>query len=111
MHEIPPEARGNGGGFPAYVRGWCCKARDRTLARGYRDVGYLLAAKLRRFRPPGLSPRRWRRNLGRLRRLLEQDDERAALCWFTETYPELVAMIPVGERWRFVAGVRDRRGA
>ena len=94
-----------------YVRGWCCKARDRTLTRGYRDVGYLLAPKLRRFRPPGLSPRAWRRDLSRLRRLLGHPDDEAVLRWFSETYPELMAMIPAGERRRFVAGVRDHRRA
>lgn len=50
-------------------------------------------------------------DLRRLRRLLEQDDDRATLRWFTDTYPELMAVIPVGERRRFVAGVRDRRRA
>lgn len=110
MREIPPQARGNRGGCPAYVRGWCCKARDRTLIRGYRDVGYLLAAKLPRFQPVGFSARRWGGHLGRLRGLLEHDDEQATLCWFAETYPDLLAVIPVGERGQFVAGLRDRRG-
>ncbi len=98
------------GGCPRYVKGWCCKARDRTLQRGYRDVGYLLAPKLRSFRPERFAPRTWAQRLGRLRRLLKTADETAAVEWFAETYPQLMAVIPVGDHPQFVAGVRERQG-
>jgi hypothetical protein len=91
------------------VQGWCCKAHDRTLQRGYRDVGYLLAPRLRSFRPDRFGPRTWERRLGRLRKFLLTDDEAAALAWFAETYPQLMALIPVGEQAQFVAGVWDRQ--
>lgn len=97
------------GGCPAYVKGWCCKAHERTLQRGYRDVGYLLAPRLRSFRPDRFGPRTWSRQLGRLRRLLQAADEAAALVWFTETYPQLMAVIPVGDQPQFVAGIRERQ--
>jgi hypothetical protein len=96
------------GGCPGYVRGWCCKARDRTLQRGYRDVGYLLAAKLKTFRPERLSQRTWTQQRRRLRRLLKSNDEAAALGWFVEIYPQLMEVIPVGDHPQFVAGVRER---
>lgn len=97
------------GGCPGYVRGWCCKARDRSLHRGYRDVGYLVASNLRRFRPEHIARRSWVVKVGRLRRLLRTADEAAALKWFTVNYPRLMALIPVGEHADFVAGVRERR--
>jgi len=97
------------GGCPSYVKGWCCKARDRTLQRGYRDVGYLLAPKLWSFRPERFGPRMWSRQLGRLRRLLQAADEAAAVAWFAEIYPQLMAVIPVSDQPQFVAGVRERQ--
>jgi hypothetical protein len=86
----PAHSRTLLGGCPRYVKGWCCKARERTLRRGYRDVGYLLAPKLRAFRPERFGPRTW------------------ALEWFAEIYPQLMAVIPAGDRQQFVAGVLER---
>lgn len=106
----PAHSRRLLGGCPAYVKGWCCKAGDRTLQRGYRDVGYLLAARLRAFRPERVTPRRWAWMLGRLRRLLKAADDTAAVEWFADAYPHLMALIPVGDHRDFVAGVRERRG-
>jgi len=77
------------------------------LQRGYRDVGYLLAPRLRAFRPESLDPRTWAQRRGRLRRLLQAAEDTAALAWFTETYPQLMAVIPVGDHLQFVAGVRE----
>ena len=105
----PAHGRTRLGGCPAYVRGWCCKARDRTLQRGYRDVGYLLAPRLRSFRPDRFGPRTWARQLGRLRGFLHAADEAAALAWFAEVYPQLMALIPVGEQPQFMAGVWERQ--
>ncbi len=98
------------GGCPGYVKGWCCKARDRTLRRGYQDVGYLLAPKLRAFRPERFDLQTWSQRLGRLRWLLQAADETAALAWFAETYPTLMALIPTGDHRQFLAGVRERQG-
>ena len=97
------------GGCPGYVKGWCCKAGDRSLQRGYRDVGYLLASKLRRFRPEHIAPRSWAEQMSRLRRLLRAADESAALEWFTENYPRLMKLIPAGDHADFVAGAREWR--
>lgn len=110
MEPHPAHSRLLLGGCPAYVKGWCCKARDQTLQRGYRDVGYLLAPKLKVFRPERFAPRAWARQLGRLRSLLRAADEAAALGWFAEIYPQLLAVIPVGDRPQFVAGLRERQG-
>lgn len=109
MDSHPSHSRTLLGGCPGYVKGWCCKARERTLQRGYRDVGYLLAPKLKTFRPARFSPRTWGRQLDRLRRLLQAADEAAALGWFVEIYPQLMAVIPLGDRPQFLAGVRERR--
>jgi len=108
MHAHPAHSRTRLGGCPAYVKGWCCKAQARTLQRGYRDVGYLLAPRLRSFRPDRFGPRRWAWRLGRLRKFLLTADEAAALAWFAEIYPQLMALIPAGDQPQFVAGVRER---
>ena len=105
----PSHSRTLLGGCPGYVKGWCCKARDRTLQRGYRDVGYLLAPKLRAFRPERFPPRTWTQQLIRPRRLLNAADEAAAVAWFAEIYPQLMAVIPLADHPQFVAGVRDRQ--
>jgi hypothetical protein len=110
MDAHPSHSRILLGGCPGYVKGWCCKARDRTLRRGYQDVGYLLAPKLRAFRPERFDPQTWSQRLGRLRWLLQAADETAALAWFAETYPTLMALIPAGDHRQFVAGVRERQG-
>ena len=109
MASHPAHDRTRLGGCPGYVQGWCCKARDRTLARGYRDVGYLLAPKLRRFRPPHVAPPTWSSLVRRLRGFLESGDEPAALAWFATAYPRLMAVIPKDEHREFLAGVRERR--
>jgi|APCry1669189000_1035189.scaffolds.fasta_scaffold76143_2 hypothetical protein len=97
-------------GCPGFVRGWCCKARERTLQRGYRDVGYLLAAKLRRFRPPGFCTAAWTRQVHRLHRLLRAGDDPAAVSWFKETYPVLMTLVPTVQQRQFLAGARERIG-
>jgi hypothetical protein len=109
MDTHPAHSRTLLGGCPRYVKGWCCKARERTLRRGYRDVGYLLAPKLRAFRPERFGPRTWARQLGRLHRHLQAADEAAALEWFAEIYPQLMAVIPAGDQQQFVAGLRERQ--
>lgn len=95
-------------GCPGYVRGWCCKAGERSLARGYRDVGYLLAPRLRRFRPSGVSAPEWSTHVGRLRGLLLRGEDLAAVRWLTGAYPRLMALIPDTRRAEVVAGLRER---
>lgn len=95
-------------GCPGYVRGWCCKARERTLHRGYRDVGYLLAARLRRFRPARFTSAAWANRLVELGRCFDRRDDAAARGWFDATYPRLMALIPPAQHGEFVAGVRER---
>jgi hypothetical protein len=51
----------------------------------------------------------WSQQLGRLRRLLQAADEAAAVAWFAEIYPQLMAVIPVSDQPQFVAGVRERQ--
>jgi hypothetical protein len=94
-------------GYPAYVRGWVCMARDGSMQRGYRDVGYLFAMKLREFRPDWFSGRAWRYHLRTLWASLETCDDRAATWWFAATYPNLVALIPTRQQAHFMAGVRE----
>lgn len=98
-------------GCPGYVRGWCCKARERSLVRGYRDVGYLLAPRLRRFRPAGLSAPEWSARVGQLRGLLTHGDDVAAVRWLMSVYPRLMALIPATHRDEVVAGLRERVSA
>lgn len=94
-------------GYPPCVRGWFCLARSGRMQRGYRDVGYLLARRLRRFRPSWLDRDAWRLHLETLRESLMQQDDAPAMHWLAATYPGLVALIPADERREFVAGMRD----
>jgi len=95
-------------GYPPYVLGWFGKARTGTMQRGYRDVGYLLSHRLRRFHPRWLSREAWRYHIETLRESLVRRDERGAFLWFAVTYPGLVSLVPVGARRQFVAGLREK---
>ena len=95
-------------GFPGYVRGWICKARDKTMQRGYRDVGYLLYAKLRIFRPSHVSLRGWSWLLGNLTDHVVANDRTAIQHWFRESYPALMLLIPERRHREFVAGLVER---
>jgi hypothetical protein len=109
MAEHPSHSTAGLDGCPGYVRGWCCKARERTLRRGYRDVGYLLAARLRRFRPEQFPVEAWPARLATLGGFFDRHDDAAATDWFRETYPRLMALIPAGAHGEFVAGAGERR--
>jgi hypothetical protein len=109
MAEHPSHSTAGLDGCPGYVRGWCCKARERTLRRGYRDVGYLLAARLRRFRPARFTAAAWAERLAELGGVFDRRDDAAAAGWFCETYPRLMTLIPAALHGEFVAGARERR--
>ena len=96
-------------GYPPYVRGWFCMAREGTMQRGYRDVGYLLAGKLNAFQPRWLSLQAWRYHLNTLLRCLKENDERSYVLWFAVTYPGLGSLIPAKQRQHFFAGFREVR--
>jgi hypothetical protein len=93
--------------YPPFVRGWLCLARSGRMQRGYRDVGYLLARRLRRLRPRWLGRRAWRYHLETLRECLARRDADLAMQWFSATYPGLVGLIPTEARPDFVAGVEE----
>jgi hypothetical protein len=95
-------------GFPGYVRGWICKAREKTMQRGYRDVGHLLYAKLRIFRPAHVSLRVWSWLLGNLTDNFVANDRAAVQHWFRENYPALMRLIPERRHREFVAGLLER---
>jgi len=94
-------------GYPPCVRGWFCLARSGRMRRGFRDVGYLLARRLGRCRPPWLSRRAWRFHRRTLRECLAAQDDQVAMRWLTATYPGLVALIPADGRREFFAGMGE----
>jgi hypothetical protein len=85
-----------------------CKARDKSLQRGYRDVGYLLYLKLRGFRPAHASLRLWSRHVANLRKHVLGNDRSAIQAWFRENYPVLMNLIPESRHREFVAGLVER---
>ena len=95
-------------GYPPCVRGWFWLARSGRMRRGFRDVGYLLSRRLRRFRPLGFDRRAWRFHLETLRQGLAKRDDLVAMHWFAATYPGLAGLIPADARREFLAGLRDR---
>ena len=78
------------------------------MQRGYRDVGYLLAGRLRGFRPAWLDACRWRGHLDTLLQSLAGRHERHVWDWLAITYPGLARLVPVDQRQHFVAGMRER---
>ena len=95
-------------GFPGHVRGWCVKAGEGTMKQGYRDVGYLFARHIRRFRPARRSLRGWRRRVTLLGRLALAGNSAAVHGWFKQYYSPLMQLIPQAEQAEFAAGVIER---
>ncbi len=71
-------------GVPAYVKGWCCKAREGTMRQGFKDVGYLLVPHVLTFRPTMVSRRVWREEVRVLAREIgaHKNDARAGRIIF-----------------------------
>jgi hypothetical protein len=99
---LPPE------GFPGHVRGWCVKAGEGTMKQGYRDVGYLFAPHIRRFKPPAIPSYSWVRRLRSLAEPVEARNHAGVEQWFQLQYPRLMELIPVGLHQEFAAGVIER---
>lgn len=95
-------------GCPNYVRAWCCKAAEKTMQRGYRDVGYLLAPHVLDFQPPAFTAPRWGMAVSRLRDLCVAGDGTGVMEWCTRAYPSLVQIVPEKSRKEFVAGMMER---
>ena len=95
-------------GLPGYVRGWCYMAKNRTMQRGYRDVGYLMAVRVEEFRPAQFTTRLWRREVALLNQHVEQNDRAAIRMWFQNHYPALMHLIPERRHREFVAGFIER---
>jgi hypothetical protein len=99
---LPPE------GFPGHVRGWCVKAGEGTMKQGYRDVGFLFAPHIRRFRPPAIPNYSWLRRVRALAAPVEAGNPAAVQQWFHAHYPFLMELIPTGLHQEFAAGVIER---
>lgn len=78
------------------------------MQRGYRDVGYLLAVRLREFRPALFSIRLWRQQVVFLEEHVERNERGAIRAWFKTYYPALMHMIPARRHGEFVAGFIER---
>ena len=102
------KARAVADGFPGYVRGWCCKASEGSMQQGYRDVGYLLAPRLKVCRPVWCRIPEWRERLGVLRSHVLQGKAAHISRWCWESYPRLMELIPKPRRRSFVAGLAER---
>jgi hypothetical protein len=95
-------------GLPAYVKGWCCKASEGTLQCGFADVGYLLAARVRSFRPAAVPPRLWQRHMRTLEEHVEARNQAGVQRWFHTHYPPLMHLIPKRRHREFAQGVIQR---
>ena len=83
-------------------------ARDKSMQRGYRDVGYLLYWKLRLFRPAHIEVRSWFRHIENLGKQVVANNRSAIQGWFQENYPALMHLIPERRHREFVAGLMER---
>ena len=83
-------------------------ARDRSMQRGYINVGYLLYWKLRLFRPTRIEVRSWFRHIENLGKQVVANNRVAIQGWFQENYPALMILIPERRHREFVAGLVER---
>ncbi len=95
-------------GLPSFVAGWCSLAHDRSLQRGYRDVGYLLASRITGFRPANLTSSQWRTTVAVLRSQVHGKNRPAVRQWCLENYPSLMALIPARQHSSFLAGLVEQ---
>jgi hypothetical protein len=93
---------------PAYVKSWCCKAREGTMQQGFSDVGYLLAPHVRSFRPAIISHRVWRQLVRVLAEQVESRNHPGVRRWFQTHYPLLMTLIPRRRHREFAQGVIER---
>jgi hypothetical protein len=83
-------------------------AKAKTMQRGYRDVGYLLATRVRAFRPAQFDARSWRQRIAFLEEHFGRDERGAIRVWFKTHYPALMHLIPERRHREFVAGFIER---
>lgn len=95
-------------GTPRYVCGWCGMAKDNRMQRGYRDVGYLLAPRIKNFRPRQWSERKWLARLDVLMSYTARSQHEKVMQWCSAHYPALVALIPKRQQRRFSAGLIEQ---
>lgn len=92
-------------GFPSYVRGWVCMAKDKSMQRGYRDVGYLLAPRVKEFRPAHISVRSWFGQVAKLAEHIHRNDKAAVGGWVKRHYPALMQLVPQRRQKELVLGL------
>ncbi len=78
------------------------------MKQGYRDVGYLFAPHIRRFKPPCQSREGWRRQITILRWLALAGDAGPVHGWFQQHYLPLMQLMPQAAQTAFAEGVIDR---
>ena len=95
-------------GFPNYVRGWVCMAKDNSMQRGYRDVGYLLAPRIREFRPAHIGVRCWFKQVTTLGQHIASNDKTAVGAWMRQHYPVLMQIVPARKQRAVIVGLMER---
>jgi hypothetical protein len=78
------------------------------MKQGYRDVGFLFAPHLCRYRPARRSREGWRRRVTVLRRIAVARDAPAVHEWFQRHYSPLMQLIPEPCQTEFAEGVIER---
>ncbi len=78
------------------------------MKQGYRDVGYLFAPHIRRFKPAAIPAWSWLRRLRALAAPVEAGYVAAVEQWFHAHYPVLMELIPQGRHQDFAEGVIER---
>jgi len=83
-------------------------AKDKSMQRGYRDVGYLLAPRVKEFRPAHISVRSWLRQVRELAEHIHANDRAAVGGWVKKHYPALMQLVPQRRRKELVLGLVER---
>jgi hypothetical protein len=78
------------------------------MKRGYRDVGYLFAPHISRFRPSAICGWSWSRVVQSLATPIEAGNTAAVEQWFRANYPKLMELIPQTRHEDFANGLIDR---
>jgi hypothetical protein len=84
------------------------KAGEGTMKQGYRDVGYLFAPHIRRFKPAAIPAWSWLRRLRALAESIEARNQVDVEQWFHRHYPQLMELIPPKWHESVAAGVIER---
>jgi hypothetical protein len=93
-------------GVPSFFRA-CCAEASRGREWTYAHPGYHLAIHLSSQEPYDLDEDGWAKEIERLVRALDQQEDDTVWSWFKQHFPKCMRLVPSRRKDQFVAGVRQ----